>query len=128
MVAISVKKMKARKIYIQTSSYIDAVTGLVMTADFIVTGTTLDASSCRYSLYIGLTVGHNGRIRQRSVTHNTTLRAVVNKPHSDLNVSRAKIHLCFLLTLRKVSKGPMEPSVTKTKVKRRKLEDLTWQT
>lgn len=51
------KKKKWRKIYIQTSSYTDAVTGLVMTADFNVIGTALDASSCQYSLYIRLAVG-----------------------------------------------------------------------
>lgn len=40
------------KIYIQMSSYTDDVTGFVMTADSDVTSTALDASSCRYALYI----------------------------------------------------------------------------
>jgi hypothetical protein len=55
-----------------------------MAADFNVTGTTLDASCCRYSLYIRVTVELDGRFRQQSVTHNARLRAVVNKPNSDL--------------------------------------------
>lgn len=63
-----------------------------MTADINVTGTTLDASSCRYSLYIGLAVGHDGQVRQRSVTRKAKLRAVVNKPDSDLKVRRMDNH------------------------------------
>jgi hypothetical protein len=46
------KKKEIEKIYIQMSRYTDDVTGFVMTADFDVTSTTLDASSCRYALYI----------------------------------------------------------------------------
>jgi hypothetical protein len=42
---ICLKEKKWRKIYIQMSSYIDAVTGFLMTADFNVIGTSLDASS-----------------------------------------------------------------------------------
>jgi len=67
---ISVRKKKVEKIYIRTSSYIDAVTGFVMTADFNVIGTSLDASSCRYSLHIRLVVWKVGRFRQQTVTHN----------------------------------------------------------
>jgi hypothetical protein len=72
------------KIYIQMSSYIDDVTGFVMTADFDVTSTALDASSCRYSLYICVTLRLDGRVRQQSVTHNARVRTAVNKPNSDL--------------------------------------------
>jgi hypothetical protein len=83
-VVIPVKKKEAEKIYIQMSSHIDDVTGFVMTANFNVTSTMFDASSCRYSLYVRVTVRLDGRVRQQSVTHNARVHTVVNKPNSDL--------------------------------------------
>ena len=41
-----------------------------MTADFNVIGTSLDASSWRYSLYIRPTAVQDGQFEQQTVTHN----------------------------------------------------------
>jgi hypothetical protein len=72
------------KIYMQMSSYTEDVTGIVMSADFNVSSTALDGFSCRYSLYLSVTVRLDGRFRQRSVTHNARLRVAVNKTNTDL--------------------------------------------